>query len=115
MTQDVFKEYNDLITTTIKTKPVTYTTSSGPSKNIIVHCYYVDAKNIGIAVYAVKNKHTHAISKYILKININGNRLEFSDSTAQSIYNTLCAKHEAQIAKTQLKKNFNNRAFVRKR
>lgn len=115
MTKDLLKERKDLIDTEIKNNIVLYTTSSGNNQNIAVHCYYIDSKKASVSVYAIKNKKTHAVSKYILKININGDTQEISGNVAQSMYNTLCAKHEAQIAKTQLKQNFHNRAFVHKR
>ncbi|MBR2392940.1 MAG: hypothetical protein IKB05_00415 [Alphaproteobacteria bacterium] len=115
MIKDLIKEHNDLIDKAIKRNTVIYTNSSGKSENIVVHCYYIDSKKVSICVYAVKNKKTHAVSKYILKIKTDGNAQEITGNVAQTMYNTLSAKHEAQIARTQLKKNFHNRAFVRKR
>lgn len=115
MTQNMLEKHRDIIDEAIAKKSVTYTTSDAKNGNIIVHCYYVDSKKVGLSVYAIKNKKTRAVSKYVLKLNIDGTQTEYTGNTAQSIYNALCAKHEVQIAKTQLKKNFNNRAFVRKR
>lgn len=115
MTQNMLEKHRDIINEVIANKSVTYTTSGGESNKIIVHCYYIESKKVGLSVYAVKNKKTHAVSRYVLKLNIDGAQTEYTGDAAQSIYNALCAKHELQIAKTQLKKNFHNRAFVRKR
>ena len=113
MSQDFFNEHHDKITQAIKNKPIVYTINSG--KNIAVHCYYVDTPTVCIATYAIKNKKTHSVSKYILKISVNGSKSELCDDTARITYNSLCARYSEQIAKTQLKQNFENHAFIRKR
>ena len=71
----------------------------------------------------MKNKKSNIVYKYLLKVIIKANTGDKrNDSVSQDngqiakmFFNKLSAKYSKQIAKTQLKQNWVNQAFVRKR
>lgn len=123
MTKEFYAKHKDTIDSAIKNGAISYNMNSSKNGTVAVHCYDITTKNVSISVYAGKNNLTHSVSKYILKIKIASDtkdKKQFAiakDSAdfASSLYHKLSAKHNAQIAKTQLKKNFHNTAFVKKR
>lgn len=123
MTQEFYTKYKHEIESAINSTPVSYNMSASKSGNVALHCYGVKTKKVSIAAYAIKNNTNRSVSKYILKITIakdTKNQKQYTvikDTAdfAHCLYHRLRAKSEAQIARTQLKKNFHNTAFVRKR
>lgn len=123
MTKDFYKKHQDVIKTTLGGGRVKYVSSSGNGTNTVVHCYYIDGKGARISAYAMKNKRTNIVSKYILKVMVMSdtkNQKSVSsardtDKYAKRIFNMLSAKYTEQIAHTQLQHEWKNPAFVHKR
>lgn len=123
MTKDFYMKHQEAIKTTVDSARVKYASSSGNGTNTVVHCYYIDGKHARISAYAMKNKKTNIVSKYILKVMVMSdtkNQKSVSsardtDKYAKRIFNMLSAKYTEQIAHTQLKHEWHNPAFVHKR
>ena len=122
MSKAFFEKHRETLVTTINKKPVKYTASSGNGTNIVVHCYYIDSKGVNIAVYAIKNKKTANVSKYIIKAMVASKTKEkcsaasvrATDLNARTMYNMMAEKYTEQIEKTRLKKAYANPAFIQK-
>ena len=123
MTQDFFLKHKDAINAAIAKSNVQYAASSGAGTNTVVHCYYVTTKNVRVSAYVIKHKKTDVVYKHILKVMVtHGSKNQPMVSSAQDtgkyakkIFNTLSAKYDEQISRTQLKHNWRNQAFVNKR
>ena len=123
MTKEFYNKHKEIIETAIKRNPVTYNMTTSKNGKSSVHCYDIQTKQVSVFVYAIKNNATRTVSKYIAKIEITYDTkrkkqfLIAKDTTtfADTLYHKLSTKHEEQITRTQLKQNFNNRAFARKR
>lgn len=123
MTKEFYTKHKDEIEKAIKNATVSYNMNSSKNGKVAVHVYNIATKKVCISVLAVKNRENHITSKYILKITVAHDtkaKKEFAITKdtghyACRLFNTLSAKHDAQIAKTQLKKNFDNQAFKMKR
>lgn len=109
MTKDFFKEHNKLIKSTVKKNQVKYTVGSSNDTNDVVHCYYVDNKNVRMDAYAIRNKKTKA-TKHILKLMIksdaknqkSGVSVRDTGADAKQLFNLLEAKYTRQVERTQL-------------
>jgi hypothetical protein len=120
MTKDFFKEHNELIKSTVKKNQVKYTVGSSNYTNDVLHCYYVDNKNVRMDAYAIRNKKNKATHKYILKVKVisdtknqkSVSSARNSDKYAKHIFNMLFEKYTKQVARTQLKSKWVNSAFV---
>lgn len=123
MTKEFYTKHKNVIESAIKNATVSYNMNSSKTGNVSLHRYDVSTKLVSVTAYAIKHSKKHGVSKYILKITVaydTNDKKEFAvakdtDIFASSFYHKLSAKHENQIARTQLKKNFQNRAFIRKR
>lgn len=123
MTKEFYAKHKDAIDSAIKSGVVSYNMSASKNGKVALHCYDIKNKKVSISVYAVKNNTNRTVSKYILKITVaydTKDKKVFAIAKdnadfASSLYHKLSAKHDVQIAKTQLKKNFHNTAFVKKR
>lgn len=120
MTDEFYTKHKDKINATIDAGKVKCTSSSGNGTNIVVHCYYIDHKNIKISAYAIRNKQTKATHKYILKVKVisdtknqkSVSSARNSDKYAKHIFNMLFEKYTKQVALTQLNDNWINPTFV---
>ena len=123
MTKEFYNKHKDIIEAAIKSTPVSYNMTSSKSGKVAVHCYDIANKKVSISVYAIKHPEDHSVSKYTVKIKIaydTKDKTQFivakdSADLASSLYHKLSAKHEVQIARTQLKQNYRNPAFAKKR
>ena len=123
MTKEFYTKHKDIIEAAIKSAHVSYNMSASKSRKVALHYYEITTKKVSITVYAIKHPESRSVSKYIAKIKIaydTKDKKQFiiaKDTTnfASSLYHKLSAKHEEQIARTQLKQNYHNRAFARKR
>lgn len=123
MTKDFLKQNQERIDTAINNTPVKYAASSGKDTDTVMHCYYLDARDVSISAYVMKNKKSHTVYKHLLKVTIKSNTGDKrNDSVSQDngqiakmFFNKLSTKYSEQIAKTQLKHNWVNQAFVHKR
>lgn len=123
MTKDFYIKHQNAIKTTIDGGRVKYASSSGNGTNTVVGCYYIDGKRARISAYVMKHKKASTGYKYILKIMVisdTKNQKSVSsardtDRYAKRIFDTLSAKYDAQMARTQLQQEWKNPAFVHKR
>ena len=123
MTKDFLNQNQELIDTAINNTPVKYAVSSGKDIDTVVHCYYLDTRNVSVSAYVMKNKKSNIVYKYLLKVIIKANTGDKrNDSVSQDnirvamiFFNKLSTKDSKRIAKTLLKQNWVNQAFVRKR
>lgn len=123
MTEKFWAKHKATINKAIDTAPVMYSVSNSTSTNKAVHCYYVDTKDVNVSVYVLKTTKSTLALGCLLKIRIKSNTTDkkqdltsqVNGKIAQSMYDTLSAKYTEQVAKTQLKHNWRNLAFVHKR
>lgn len=123
MTEVFLNQNQERIDTAINNTPVKYAVSSGKDIDTVVHCYYLDTRNVSVSAYVMKNKKSNIVYKYLLKVIIKANTGDKrNDSVSQDngqiakmFFNKLSAKYSKQIEKTQLKRNWVNQAFVHKR
>ena len=123
MTEQFLARHKEAIDKAISSTPILYSVSNSTSTNRVVHCYYLDTKDVNISVYALKTTKSSFALGCMLKIRIKSNTKDKKHDhvsqdkgkIAQSMYDTLYAKYTEQVAKTQLKHNWCNRAFVHKR
>lgn len=123
MTEQFMAKHKEVIDKAINSTPVLYSVSDSTSTNKVVHCYYLDTKGVNIVVYVFKTTKSSValghIAKIIIKSNTGDKRQEHvshdNGKIAESLYATLSAKYIEQVAKTQLKHNWRNRAFIHKR
>ena len=111
MTKDFYTEHSELIKSTVKKNQVKYTVGSSNDTNAVVHCYYVDNKNMRMVAYAIRNKKTKATHKHILKLMVLSDTknqksvvsVRDTDEYAKQLFNLLEAKYTKQVARTQLR------------
>ena len=123
MTNEFFTRNKDAINNAIEHAKVKYTSSSGNGTNTVVHCYYIDSKDVCISAYAMKNKVSNNIRKYILKVMVKSDTktqksvssARDTDKYAKRFFSVLESKFAEQIAKTQLRQEWKNPAFIHKR
>lgn len=123
MIEQFIAKHKDVIDKAINSTPILYSVSDSTSTNKVVHCYYLDTKDVSISVYVLKTTKSTVALGCMLKIHIKshtkGKRrdqvLQDNGKIAQSMYDTLYAKYTEQVARTQLKHNWRNLAFVHKR
>ncbi|MBE6460912.1 MAG: hypothetical protein E7007_03330 [Alphaproteobacteria bacterium] len=120
MTKDFYTEHDKQIKSTVEKNQVKYTVGSGNGTNAVVHCYYVDNKNVRMAAYAIRNKTTKATHKYILKLMVKSDTknqksvvsVRDTGAYAKQLFNLLEAKYTRQVARTQLKSGWRNPVFI---
>ena len=123
MNPNFYTKHKSTINTTIDKGKVKYVASAGKGTDTVVQCYYIDGKDARISAYVMKNKKSKVVYKYILKVMIiSGTKNQPSVSSArdtskyaQRIFEVLDAKYSEQMARTQLKHEWRNPAFVHKR
>lgn len=120
MTKDFFTEHDKQIKSTVEKNQVKYAVGSSNGTNAVVHCYYVDNKNVRMAAYAIRNKKTKATRKHILELMIkpdaknqrSGVSVRDTGEDAKHIFNMLFEKYTKQVTRTQLKNGWRNPVFI---
>ena len=115
MTNDFYAKHKEKINQAISKTPVRYSIGENPNANITVYCYYIDKKDISIAVYGKYDKTSKSITGYSAKVTLQNEHLQDSKQIAKELYALLSEQYSEQIAKTCLKHNFSNAAFRKKR